>query len=127
MRLTNLPKKPLRKMTPNEKKLVAALESGKYKQTYGKLKDRYGYCCLGVACEISGLGNFSEEDIFKSGLQQDAYELIPKVRQWLGWKNVVGSTRKKFDQEECLAELNDKGCTFKQIAKVIRLGLVETL
>lgn len=30
-------------------KLVAALRSGKYKQTDGALKDGDGYCCLGVA------------------------------------------------------------------------------
>lgn len=31
---------------------LAALRSGKYPQTTGKLQDEKGYCCLGVACEL---------------------------------------------------------------------------
>lgn len=34
------------------KKWCAALDSGKYKQTYITLQDNRGYCCLGVACDI---------------------------------------------------------------------------
>lgn len=48
----------MKKYTPEEIKAhreewVAALRSGKYKQTRGKLKSRNGaYCCLGVACTL---------------------------------------------------------------------------
>lgn len=31
---------------------VKALKSGKYKQTKESLRDRKGYCCLGVLCDI---------------------------------------------------------------------------
>lgn len=31
---------------------VAALRSGKYKQTNGALKDDTGFCCLGVLCDV---------------------------------------------------------------------------
>lgn len=44
-------------MTPNRdniQKWVDALRSGEYKQCYGVLSDGEGYCCLGVACKISG-------------------------------------------------------------------------
>ncbi len=37
-------------------KWVAALRSGEYKQTNSTLKDRDGYCCLGVLCHL-----FSED------------------------------------------------------------------
>jgi hypothetical protein len=33
-------------------KWVAALTSGKYKQTKGTLTDKNGFCCLGVLCDI---------------------------------------------------------------------------
>ena len=33
-------------------KWIAALKSGKYKQTRGCLNDGNGYCCLGVLCEV---------------------------------------------------------------------------
>ena len=42
--------------------LVAALRSGRYEQGHNRLKDEYGgYCCLGVACDISGLGQTGGE------------------------------------------------------------------
>ena len=31
---------------------VKALRSGKYKQTTTKLRDTFGFCCLGVACDL---------------------------------------------------------------------------
>jgi hypothetical protein len=39
-------------------KWIAALRSGKYKQTVSRLRDNFGYCCLGVACDISGMGEW---------------------------------------------------------------------
>lgn len=33
-------------------KWVAALRSGKYQQTKDQLQNEYGYCCLGVACDL---------------------------------------------------------------------------
>ena len=51
------------KMNPEFKaKWLAALRSGEYKQIEGALRlveyDKVGYCCLGVACEISGQGTW---------------------------------------------------------------------
>lgn len=42
-------------MTPNKRQLtkwIRALRSGEYAQTTHRLQDEYGYCCLGVACEV---------------------------------------------------------------------------
>lgn len=48
-----------------KRKWVKALRSGKYKKGFSYLKIESGgefqYCCLGVACEISG-GNFKRQD-----------------------------------------------------------------
>lgn len=48
-------------MNPEVKqKWVRALRSGEYNQTQGALQDRKGFCCLGVLCDISGLGHWDE-------------------------------------------------------------------
>lgn len=44
-------------------KWVAALRSGEYKQTTRKLREVYedgsvGFCCLGVLCDLSGMGRW---------------------------------------------------------------------
>lgn len=42
-------------------KWIAALRSGKYKQGRGRLRDGDAYCCLGVLCDISGMGEWVED------------------------------------------------------------------
>ena len=37
-----------------KRRWVAALRSGKYKQTISHLYDRGGFCCLGVMCALRG-------------------------------------------------------------------------
>lgn len=49
-------------MNPVEKaKWVAALKSGNFPQAGGALKTDEGFCCLGVLCEVSGLGEWEKE------------------------------------------------------------------
>ena len=48
---------------PNQKKWLAALRSGDYAQTRESLQDTNGFCCLGVACDISGVGSWSEDTV----------------------------------------------------------------
>lgn len=43
--------------------LADALESGRYSQTVGTLRNGNSFCCLGVACDISGLGEW----VFRNG------------------------------------------------------------
>lgn len=38
---------------PNMLLWVEALESGKFPQSHGALRNRGGFCCLGVACEVA--------------------------------------------------------------------------
>ncbi len=78
---------------------VAALRSGKYKQTKHVLKSLNGvpsYCCLGVACEVAieaGLdlehGEIVKEGIAKPvvgvyGEEGDSESLPQEVMEWLG-------------------------------------------
>jgi hypothetical protein len=41
-----------------KEKWVAALRSGQFKQGRGSLRNGNQYCCLGVLCVISGLGEW---------------------------------------------------------------------
>src|SRR3990167_8725500 len=45
------------------RRLVAALRSGKYKRGIGRLRSEDGkkFCCLGVACDISGVGEWKKD------------------------------------------------------------------
>ena len=41
---------------PRVKKWIAALRSGDYPQTFKRLRDKQGFCCLGVACDLNDPG-----------------------------------------------------------------------
>lgn len=147
------------------------LRSGRYEQARGALKktgDEYdddSYCCLGVACEISGKGVWEEtarrrpeymvveDDRIKS--LNDA--LLPtEVRDWLmpdlagnshniGVRptcplhpavqpNLYGSPSGSCEVPGChtrlldnIADLNDFGASFEQIADVLEINYPELL
>ena len=84
----------------NREKWIKALESGKYKQGVGYLKQRSdgisSYCCLGVACQLaynegvisrpSENKRFPNNKIYTFGSEdsRSATELPIKVQNWLG-------------------------------------------
>lgn len=95
-----------------------ALESGRYKQTIESLQDSNGNCCLGVLCRISRKGKFINNDAFlEFGLNGDSQSnvLIPGVMRWAGISTEIGEFA-----GTSLADLNDTGKSFKEIAKIIR-------
>lgn len=61
------------------KQWVEALRRGKYEQVKGRLRRKtdtgYGYCCLGVLCEIAK--PLASEDLLESKLQDDGY--VPSI------------------------------------------------
>lgn len=99
------------------KEWIAALESGRYRQTKEFLagqseKNKTAYCCLGVACRVAGL---SIKDINGTS---NVCDLPHKDRD---------DFRKQFNTDEqielALAALNDqRGYTFKQIANLLKRG-----
>lgn len=115
-------------MEPNRERIqmwVDALRSGKYKQGTRILKDAYGnYCCLGVACEISGLGRWETGlgYVVPYGLGEDySMSFMPKpVGEWYGL-----GTRDVFlhiggGECEYVTVLNDVDrFTFEEIAYAI--------
>jgi hypothetical protein len=132
--------KPFRDINAAERRLVEALRSGKYAQATGLLKKnirldiepKKGFCCLGVACEISGLGRFSDSDDFYTGDNEAASAFLPKsVKNQLGWADDHGTLCESFVEQgphgirSNLTSYNDTGYTFEQIASIIELGAVE--
>jgi hypothetical protein len=94
---------------------IAALRSGKYSQTRGRLQNENGYCCLGVACKV--LIPIEKQILSSTGFlvggmpkhQQDAPE----------WLNQIDDDVKQ-KKGQSLTELNDYNkFTFSQIADLL--------
>ena len=106
-------------MNPTIKaKWVAALRSGEYKQAQGHLKDKVGYCCLGVLCVISeqetGFG------ITENRKEAKGDENIGRtIRQWADLSIPDGAIVTIKGEAEFLTAHNDSGRTFLQIADAI--------
>lgn len=125
------------KMNPEIKsKWVAALRSGEYQQTEERLCDgEGGFCCLGVLSDLhmkaTGNGEWSEDYFRHPGYRADGIfkEDVPPraVLDWAG----MGSENpmmKLVDAEgeeyrDTIAELNDSGRTFAEIADLIEAQL----
>lgn len=93
----------------NIRKWVAALRSGKYRQSRGQLHGKFGHCCLGVAEEIcpTKIDNFTEL-------------LSSNVQKWLGIEKDNPYLVLKSGKETGAAEMNDLGhYSFNQIADAI--------
>lgn len=103
---------------------VKALESGKYKQGKGSLhrineEKEHEFCCLGVACDLykklgGRLPTIKKRDLVQYG-GCDIY-LPPTVKDALG----LSATNGSFASPSSLADMNDNGKSFKEIAAVIR-------
>ena len=86
-----------------------ALRSGKYKQGHGGLRSEGNrFCCLGVACDLGSKNAWDWDD--PTGLGAYGGEVgVPdaETQQLMGLY---------FDEDGCLAEANDDGFTFEEIA-----------
>ncbi len=106
-----------------KKKWVAALESGKYKQTRGYLKNEKGggYCCLGVLCDLY----CKEKKVTQDSVFTERETLLPfVVREWACLPDGMPDTKSYRTRKggvANLADLNDgRKMNFKQIAEVIK-------
>jgi hypothetical protein len=102
-------------------KWVEGLQSGNYKQGPSYLKRGDQFCCLGVLCDLHS----KETDTsWVKSYENDqgprylgAYDVLPqKVMDWAG---LTESNPKIIDLGLSLAELNDLGKTFEEIANII--------
>lgn len=114
-----------------KKEWVEALLSGRYQQGQGVLKRRdyvnntNAYCCLGVLVDLamkSGIDIEVERD--ESNYNEDYFfdgcnEFLPRVvMDWAGIKHDNGWFA-SGPFSETLAELNDKGSSFSELADII--------
>ena len=115
---------------------VEALRSGEYTQAKESLRNPDGFCCLGVACDISWLviwRQATETDISLSvgtplgfmfaecegatGPQSERGILPGLIADWLGLISIKGSFG--FKDQRSLITMNDQGNSFEAIADVI--------
>lgn len=91
---------------------VAALRSGNYVQTKGRLRDKTGYCCLGVMCDVFGNGKWEDDTEF-------VYVSIGKVWTCMPPEELTVHLDLNDGDVENLAIMNDSGATFSEIASYI--------
>ena len=102
-------------------KWLNALRSGEYKQTDDQLRDSQGYCCLGVLCDLH-----SKET--NTNWIQDTYlteevSLPRAVKIWINFVSANKTTVVIKNVSRTLAEHNDDGRTFLEIADAIESQL----
>ena len=116
----------MEKLTAKEwrRKWVEALRSGEYRQTTGVLRDRDGFCCLGVLCDIAEKGTWIIENgsrFFYEGRDLNyfcsAAALPEPVLRLAGLRTKAG--RISESEGHSLSEMNDAGCSFARIADLI--------
>jgi hypothetical protein len=135
-------------MTLTVESWIEALESGKYQQGTGQLRNGDCFCCLGVACDLSDAGQWKHVGYVGSDSQTNHYLAAGKYHDSLPPCAVVKLVGLNTDQGDfepeslpsdlakelaavckiqgvneipgCLTELNDDGVPFPLIAKVIR-------
>lgn len=110
---------------------VAALRSGVYEQTRGELRDKNGFCCLGVACDIynreTGKGSWCQRpdgvvDFIDGAAERSVGILTDEVRRWFGLRACNGSygiAALTHNRGYALSDLNDGGASFGEIADII--------
>lgn len=124
-------------MTVNKDRVelfLAALESGKYTQCTGKLRQRHvpietmivqqRHCALGVATEVA-LDNGLREEIEAKGFLHDDFlfaggRLDGYVMEWYGFEHTDPLLTEPGDLVTSVSRLNDGGKDFWTIAQMGR-------
>lgn len=99
---------------------LTALRSGKYKQGKSQLKDAQGnFCCLGVLCDLHRKATKKKGwRVFKrTNFYGCEYTGLPN--KVLDWSGITERSPYSFTAEKSLADLNDNGKTFLEIADII--------
>ena len=107
---------------------VTALRSGEYTQTRWNLQTEQGYCCLGVLCDLYAketgtkwkVHTTEDDEPFTYYSFDDCGSCLPdSVEKWAG----LAMPNPHVKGESSLAELNDGGSTFTEIAQLIEENL----
>lgn len=110
-------------------KWLSALRSGEYKQGTLQLRYENNYCCLGVLCDLykkehddaSWEADSFVENHFKfhDGSLCDNALITSSVMDWAG----LTSNNPTILDDKALAQLNDAGKSFIEIADIIEKNL----
>lgn len=125
-------------LTPEQTQWIAALRSGQYRQTKGLLEnlETHGFCCLGVGCDLflKETRQIYDEELESAltaanygPLGDVDYELAPEALvKKLRLRDRDGSIDLDWLEShgvehapKSLADMNDTGATFTQIADFI--------
>lgn len=85
----------------------------------GETEKDYKFCCLGQLCHLL----YEEDEIVRDdqncnyGKDKTTYILPQEIVDFMGFNGQVGEIAEK---EESLADMNDNGVTWPEIAKFIR-------
>ena len=110
---------PVRVLNEHEREWVEALRSRRFEQGKNFLNRGGKFCCLGVACVLAGVEGVEVEG-GKVAYGGFIASLPLSVCEWLGIPlNVNGMMEGVEGAMIILAELNDSGFTFGEIADVI--------
>ena len=101
-------------MTEPQKKWLAALRSGEYKQGSGRLRVDDSYCCLGVCADLALKEGVPVPDFFNE--EMSGWTVLPgEICDWVGLRSIMGSTNDL--SQPGLTSLNDNlKMPFPQIA-----------
>src|SRR5687768_13887360 len=110
----------------NVRKLIVALRSGKYEQGYGVLRTfNNKFCCLGVACDISGMGEWRECDTndgweYVTGEYADeTMPPLPVSQAFFPHETNGNPFIKVGDYGDYATNANDNGYSFEEIADAL--------
>ena len=99
---------------------TAALRSGQYKQTGGRLRGEVSgvtsFCCLGVLCNLHAQAHpdIAARQTSVTGYMGQSLILPNEVMKWAGMTNYLGSFN-----ATTLSNENDQGASFNKIADLI--------
>lgn len=101
------------------KQWIAALRSGDYTQTCGRLTDGASYCCLGVACELKSVERiYSCRSYFYFSTEMFNNVLLPR--------HILNEIGIAFEFQMNLSRMNDRGESFNVISYFIEEQLLGT-
>lgn len=110
---------------PLQREWLEALESGRYKQTSENLRDNKGFCCLGVACDLTDPNVWDEDDeLGNFSWNQEDTALPLKIMERFAFVGTMGEPQCTVQPGNpnipSLAHMNDYGATFADIAAAVR-------
>jgi hypothetical protein len=115
-------------MNPDVKaQWVAALRSGEYKQGRGRLGYHDGdddrMCCLGVLSHLAHQAEVCDQEVDEDGEFTYSGSINYLPYRVVDWAELDTHNPGVLEDENNLANLNDAGFTFDQIADLIEWGL----